>query len=59
MPLEVPEELEVLVDQAADCAQLEARQSAHLKSFMVSGFDVMSHGMTQLLFDALRYNTTN
>lgn len=45
MPVEVTEDLEVLVDRASDLAKLEPRQTVNLKTFIVSGFDVKSVGM--------------
>lgn len=48
MPVEVTEELELMVDKASDFAKLEPRETVNLKAFIVSGFDVKSVGMFQL-----------
>lgn len=48
LPLEVPEEMELLVDAAADRLKLPVRQATYLKSFMVSGFDVKTCGMISI-----------
>lgn len=45
MSIDVPEELEVMVDKASDFAKLEARETVNLKAFVVSGLDVQSLGM--------------
>lgn len=45
LPVEVTEQMEVMVDKASDLAKLEPRQTVNLKTFIVSGFDVKSVGM--------------
>lgn len=49
MPLNVPEELELLVDKAADRINLSVREATYLKTFMVSGFDIKSVGKNAYL----------
>lgn len=50
MSVEVPEDIEVMVDKASDFAKLEPRETVNLKAFIVSGFDLISVGMSFHLF---------
>lgn len=42
--MEVPEEMELIVDAAADRIKLAVREATYLKTFMVSGFDITTCG---------------
>ncbi|XP_055307159.1 uncharacterized protein LOC129571383 [Sitodiplosis mosellana] len=44
LPLEVPEELESLVDKASDRVKLTVVEATYLKAFMISGFDIRTYG---------------
>ncbi|XP_031616462.1 transmembrane protein 177 [Contarinia nasturtii] len=44
LKVEVPEEIELLIDQAADRVKLTTVHATHLKSFMVSGLDIKTCG---------------
>lgn len=56
MPIDVPEELELLVDKAADRIKLAVREATYLKTFVVSGFDIKSIGeMSIFLHEILTF----
>lgn len=50
MPMKVPEEIELLIDDSVEKIKCDLRETMHLKSFIVSGFDLKTVGKLEISF---------